>query len=151
SARLSGRFEIGAARGGRWVLDMAHNLDGVERLLETAVVAELPRPWIAVVGILADKPWRAMLSKLAETLDGLVITRPGEAPRSRRWDPEMVATSLAGSLRCRVETVERLDEALQRGNELSGQGTVFVTGSAYTVGAARSWLDFPVTLEATRR
>lgn len=137
-AEWRGRLQVEPREDGTWIFDVAHNPDAVATLARALKVLSPPRPLTAVVGILADKDWSAMLGQLAGCADALVLTVPPGAPAERRWDPRAAAEAAPVG---RIEIVEEIAAALRRGRELAGQGTVLVTGSFYTVGAALALLD----------
>jgi folylpolyglutamate synthase/dihydropteroate synthase len=97
----------------------------------------LARPRIAVVGMLADKDWRAVLSRLALDMDVMILARPAAAG-GRQWDPHEARAWLSRELDVSVEVCVDVAEAVVRGCALAGSGTLLVTGSAYTVGEARA-------------
>jgi dihydrofolate synthase / folylpolyglutamate synthase len=132
--RLAGRFQ----RVPPWVFDVAHNPDGIRVLLDTVRLAELPGPLAAVVSVLADKDWRAMLDALGPAVSHLVLTTAPTAPASRAWD----IVEVAGYARDRgwSHSVEvDFDAALASGRRLGA--TVLVTGSFHTVGDAMDRLQ----------
>ncbi len=130
-----GRLQVERRRGRTWILDVAHNPAGVEALAATLRELEPPRPWSVVVGILGDKDWRAMLPPLFRPADGAFLTQAPTAPEHRRWNPEEALAAIEGTFP--AEVIPDLDEALARAQEASAPaGTVVVTGSHYTVGAA---------------
>lgn len=132
-ARLPGRLQIERAHGRTWVFDVAHNPHAAAALSSAVSTLSVPEPVVALVGILADKDWSAILRHLAEAVNSLVLTVPPGAPAERRWSPETAAASLPEQ---RVEVVEGIESALERAGVLAGSGTVLVTGSFFTVGAA---------------
>jgi dihydrofolate synthase/folylpolyglutamate synthase len=133
-----GRAELIDSGGRTWLLDVAHNPAGVASLAETLDALDLAPPLVALVGILADKDWGAMLAPLLERCEHVVLTQPPTAPLERRWDPAAVAATLTGapSLRAQADFTEALHEAAR----LAGAGTVVVTGSVHTVGGAMKLL-----------
>jgi len=140
SARIPGRFEMWRDGGVTWILDIAHNPSGLATLRRALRTVRPPRPWIGVVSILADKPWGDMLEGVRQDLDVVVLTQANSSPVSRRWDPKRAAAFLDGN-GPEVRVVEDLEVALSTARELCGAGTVLVTGSAHTVGDARTLLD----------
>ncbi|MBK8006241.1 MAG: bifunctional folylpolyglutamate synthase/dihydrofolate synthase [Gemmatimonadetes bacterium] len=130
-ARIPGRFD----RRGKWLFDVAHNPDSMRALVTALGAADLPRPIHALVSILGDKEWPAMLVRLDEAVDkGILTVAPTAA--GRRWDldwlrrwledparpPARASWSLQPEFREALAAVER------------GAGTVLVTGSFHTVG-----------------
>ncbi|WP_419161864.1 bifunctional folylpolyglutamate synthase/dihydrofolate synthase [Candidatus Palauibacter sp.] len=137
--RLPGRFELrreGPA-GGTWVFDIAHNPAAAEALCATLAELSPPRPLVAVVGLLADKDWKAVLGRLALDSDHMILTCPA-APECRVWDPAEAQAWMSRKGAGDVTVSVSVAEAVARGRELAGSGTVLVTGSAYTVGEART-------------
>jgi len=126
SARWPGRFE----RIDGFVLDGAHNPDGIRALVQTLRGEDVGA---VVFGALADKDWRAMLS----ALDAVDAPRFFAAPHGRP------AALLDGAT--------SLDEALAAARRVAGSRTVVICGSIYLVGEARAKLlglpsDPPVAL-----
>ena len=136
---LPGRFEVWrpGPGGPTLVFDIAHNPTAAEVLSDTVAALSLPRPRIAVVGMLGDKDWRAVLSRLALDMDAIILTRPA-GPEGRQWDPVEAAAWLSRGRGRVVEVHGGISDAVLRGRALAGPGTLLVTGSAYTVGEARA-------------
>lgn len=135
AVRWPGRFQVVGARGRTWVLDVAHNPAGVRTLAGALDELDPPRPRIVLVGILGDKDWKAMLPPLFAGADAAILTQPPAAPEHRRWDPEAALAEVEAPPR--TEIVPDFGRALDRAVRGSGpEGTVVVTGSHYTVGAA---------------
>ena len=133
-AEWSGRYERIDTETGTFLLDGAHNPDGVAALLET-VRTQDERPAVLVFGAVADKPALEMLSALRPLAAHAVYVAPGgKAP----FDPLALAQHRAG------EVAPTVRAALARARELAGEGLVLVAGSLYLVGEARSLLlDLP--------
>ncbi len=137
-ARLAGRFQVERRWGRTWILDVAHNVEGARVLRETLSEVAAPRPRTAVVAILADKPWEAILGELAPAADHIILTVPRSAPPARRWHPEdALALFPPGSARVCPDPGAALAEAR---SAVPPAGSVIVTGSMYTVGEALAWL-----------
>jgi len=134
TVRHRGRAEVRVIGGRTWLFDVAHNPAGIIALADTLDRLDLPRPRVALVGVLADKDWKSMLPPLLERVEGAVLTVPPSAPADRRWDPAAAATTLGGS--SRLTAVEGFGEALAEAAARAGGGTVLVTGSVHTVGNA---------------
>ncbi len=138
--RIPGRFEVIPEGDTTWVFDIAHNREGIDVVIDTLHEMGAPRPWVAVAGILADKPWSGMLGMLRIDTQAIILTQPGSAPKSRRWNLTEVARQGAEDL-FDVRVEEDLEAALVLAREIGRDGTVLVTGSAYTVGEARRLLS----------
>ena len=127
--RLPGRFQI----LGKYVLDVAHNPDGMKSLVSTVAQLKLESPRIAVFGVLADKDWRKMLTLLSSVVDQVVLVAPPTAPASRAWNlEEALRFAYDNSINARIESdfVEAIRDAGATAE------TVIVTGSFHTVGDA---------------
>ena len=129
SVRLPGRFQ----RVGRWIFDVAHNTDGARTLAASLRSVEKELPVTALLCVLADKDWRAMIDELATVVDRFILTAAPTAPASRAWSlPEVfdyatrqgVQASAFGDFELALAEAKRAD------------GTVVVTGSFHTVGDA---------------
>ena len=145
AVRSPGRLE--AVRAAPTVLvDAAHNPHGMAATVAAVGEAFDFRRLVGVVGVLADKDARAMLSVLEPVLDEVVITQ-NSSPRADPADQlAAVAVEVFGAERVTVEP--RLDDALETAvrlaeespdGVLSGAG-VLVTGSVITAGEARTML-----------
>ena len=124
TVRVPGRFE----RRGRWILDVAHNPAGVEALVATLEAEAPARPLHAVFAALADKDRPRMVRLLSRVVDRIWVSVPPSAPPDRGVPPAALETG--PGLVSEPEFHRALDEA-QR-----DAGTVLVTGSFHTVGAA---------------
>jgi dihydrofolate synthase/folylpolyglutamate synthase len=129
SVKLPGRFQ----RVGNYILDVAHNPDGIRLLVSSLKSLEPAEPIVVVLGVLADKNWRDMMRALGQVAEKLVLVLPPTSPESRAWDPlEANAFAHAHGLDARVESDFR--KAIVA--TAKSAGTVVVTGSFHTVGDA---------------
>ncbi|CAN5583625.1 folylpolyglutamate synthase/dihydrofolate synthase family protein [soil metagenome] len=129
SVRLPGRFQ----RVGRWVFDVAHNPDGARTLAASLRSVAHDPPVTALLCILADKDWRAMIDELAAVADRFILTSAPTAPASRAWSLDD-ALGYADTRGLRASAIGDFDEALAEAKR--ADGTVVVTGSFHTVGDA---------------
>jgi dihydrofolate synthase/folylpolyglutamate synthase len=134
SVEYHGRDEIRIVDGRTWLFDVAHNTAGILSLVDTIDRLELPRPLVALVGVLGDKDWRSMLPPLLSRMDAAILTQPPSAPPERRWNPQEAADQVASLTRLRV--VDDFVRAVGGAAERAGSGTIVVTGSVHTVGSA---------------
>jgi dihydrofolate synthase / folylpolyglutamate synthase len=129
SVSLPGRFQM----IGDVILDVAHNPEGIAALITTLESVKPAAPIAFVLGVLADKDWKVMVSAAAAVADLIVLTHPPGAPSERRWDIDTVkADADRKSVRVSVEPL--LVDALELARQSAA--TTVVTGSFYTVGAA---------------
>lgn len=129
-----GRDEVARIDGRTWLFDVAHNTAGIHSLVDTIDRLELPRPVVALIGVLGDKEWHEMLPPLLSRVDAAFLTQPPSAPLERRWDPVEVADEVDALTVVRV--VEDFVDAMRRAADRASEGTVVVTGSVHTVGSA---------------
>lgn len=116
------------AWAGQWILDGAHNPDGVKAL---AVAVGRESIGAVVFGALADKEWREMLDVLAHLRAPRVYVAPhGRLPAA----PELLASVLPGA------PAASLPDALRRAREAAREAAVVIAGSLYLVGEARALL-----------
>ncbi|MGH7342454.1 MAG: bifunctional folylpolyglutamate synthase/dihydrofolate synthase, partial [Candidatus Rokuibacteriota bacterium] len=136
AVRWPGRLQTERLLARTWVFDVAHNVAAVQALVRALPELGLPRPLVALVGVLGDKDWKKMMVPIAAAADAVVLTQPPTAPADRRWDPDRV---LALVPMPGAEVVHDFSDALARARQLAGRGgdgTVLVTGSFHTVGDA---------------
>ncbi len=134
SVRWPGRVQVVQIEGTRWVFDVAHNAAGMEALVTTLESLRVERPLIVLAGVLGDKDWGKMLPGLFSLADGVILTQPPSAPSERRWDPALVAASMAPGLSLVVEI--DFERATAMAAARARGGTAVVTGSCHTVGDA---------------
>jgi dihydrofolate synthase / folylpolyglutamate synthase len=142
-ARWPGRLQIVEDGGTTWLFDVAHNPAGIAVLGEALDSLALPRPWVLVAGILADKEWHVMLPPLLRRTDAAILSIPASAPAARRWDPDDAARRLRAEFP-RTRSIPELPRALDRALTMAPHGTVIVTGSIHTVGDAMTHRGLPV-------
>lgn len=133
-----GRDELEVIGGVTWLLDVAHNTAGIHSLVDTIDRLDLPRPRVALVGVLGDKEWSSMLPPLLSRVDRAVLTQPPTAPPERRWDPATAAAAVPGITHLDVD--DDFDRAFNAVRRQAAGGTVVVTGSVHTVGGAMKLL-----------
>lgn len=138
AVRHHGRDEVKRVGDTTFLFDVAHNTAGIRSLVDTIDRLELPRPLVALVGVLGDKDWHEMLPALLSRVEGAVLTQPPSAPAERRWDPVLAADVVEGLTVVRV--IDDFVAAMERARDKAGRGTVVVTGSVHTVGSAMSLL-----------
>jgi dihydrofolate synthase / folylpolyglutamate synthase len=143
AARWPGRLQRARAWGTNWLLDVAHNPDGVRALAEELDHGEDPVPRVLLCAILGDKDHAEMLRPLLERVDAAVLTVAPSSPTARRWDPTAAAADHAAH-GVPVRVIPDFEQALLRASTLAAHGTVVVTGSVHTVGDAMVLLDLPV-------
>jgi dihydrofolate synthase/folylpolyglutamate synthase len=134
SIALPGRFQ----RVGRWIFDVAHNPSGAEALADTIVAVSPPRPLTALLAVLGDKDWRAVMRALARVTDDVVLTLPPSAPAARVWSLDE-ALAFARTLSWNAVAEPSFDAALARADTMGS--TMLITGSFYTVGDAMARLQ----------
>jgi dihydrofolate synthase/folylpolyglutamate synthase len=137
AVRSPGRLEV-LGHEPLVLLDGAHNVAGAETL-RAALAEEFPTsPRSLVVGLLREKEPHEMLAALdAQHVARLICCRP---PSPRALDPAEVAAAAVdlGVRPERVEIFDTVDDAVAYALDVtSADQQVIVTGSLYTVGAAR--------------
>jgi dihydrofolate synthase/folylpolyglutamate synthase len=138
SARSPGRLEIVRRTDGPpVVLDGAHNPAGAQALSIALREEFAYRNRIVVLGILGDKDVEAIVDALLDVADHVVVTEP---PSSRAAPADRVAKA-ARQAGATVEMATDVPTALELASGLAAaEDAVVVTGSLYTVGAARTAL-----------
>ncbi len=134
SVRLPGRFQ----RVGHWVFDVAHNPDGARTLAASLRSVAHDAPVTAVLCILGDKDWRAMIDALATVVDRFILTDAPTAPSSRAWSISE-AFAYATERGFSATAVPDFQDALRQADDAGG--TAVVTGSFHTVGDAMERLQ----------
>lgn len=139
SIHLPARFQ----RFEKYIFDVAHNPAGAAALAATITKISPPHPRTALVAMLGDKDWRGFLGALAPVVDRLFITTPPDAPAGREFDAG-AAYEYSVAQGWNAELDLNFDDAVTRVSKRCG--TVVITGSFHTVGAAMSRLQrVPIT------
>lgn len=136
-ARWEGRLELAARRPDLY-LDGAHNPASARAL--AGALSRLKKKYnrlVLVIGILADKDYKGMLSELLPPADHVIATRP---QYSRGMDHQTLAAEI-GRMHTSVSISPRIEDALQAALAVSSpDDLIVVTGSLYVVGEARGLL-----------
>jgi len=141
SVRSPGRLEV-VGHQPLVLLDGAHNVAGAQALVAALAEEFATARRTLVIGLLREKEPHEMLDALGAThASALVLCRP---PTPRAHDPATVADAAhdLGVDRDRIIVVDEVAEAVARALSVTPpDGQVVITGSLYTVGAARSVLS----------
>jgi dihydrofolate synthase/folylpolyglutamate synthase len=136
--RSPGRLEV-VGHQPLLLLDGAHNVAGAQALAHALDEEFASGPRTLVVGLLREKEPHEMLDALGlHSVSHIVCTRP---PTPRALDPVEVANAALdrGLTDDQVDVVESVPDAVARAlDRTPADGQVIVTGSLYTVGAARA-------------
>lgn len=134
--RWPGRLEMVSTQP-CMILDGAHNLAAARNLARFLASNYSARRIILVVGILDDKPYRAMLKDLVPRCQKVIITRP---EIERALDPEILKQAAAHYGKD-IQIIPTVSMALQHAMEQAGQEDVIcVAGSLYVVAEAKAFL-----------
>lgn len=119
------------------VMDVAHNPAGMSAMITSLVEAFAFERAVFVIGILRDKDHGGIMSEVAR-VGGTVIATEA---RNARSVPASELAEAARGFGMDAETIEDVEEALDRAREIAGEADLIcVTGSNYVVGAARDVL-----------
>jgi dihydrofolate synthase/folylpolyglutamate synthase len=137
AVRWPGRLEV-VSKDPFVLLDGAHNPSAVRTLTTFLKNGRAPRRIILVLGILKDKAWKPMLRELAGVADRMILTRP---QYERAADPEVLA-AFVRPIRQELRVICRLPDAVSLALDEARRGDlVCITGSLYTVGEAKAYLE----------
>ena len=138
AVRSPGRLEvIRSAAAAPVILDGAHNPAGITSLAIARAHEFAFRNGVVVLGILGDKDIDAMVDALRPIADHVVVTQPP----SERAAPADQLEKVARAAGLSVEVADTVEEALDLARGVASDAdAVVVTGSLYTVGAARTAL-----------
>ena len=119
----------------RYLLDGAHNTDGVRNLAKTLGEKFKYGKIVGVWGAMVDKDLSTTLGLVVPLVDELIITQPdGE----RSATPEQIYSILDSEQKGKARCVANVDEALLAAQETAEDGDlIIVGGSLYLVGAVR--------------
>ncbi|MGB3211894.1 MAG: folylpolyglutamate synthase/dihydrofolate synthase family protein [Desulforhopalus sp.] len=138
------RQENGSAKTGnntkflRYLLDGAHNTDGVRNLAKTLGENFKYGRLVGIWGSMIDKDITTTLGLILPFVDNLILTQPdGE----RSATPEQIYALLNAEQQQKARCIAQVDEALRTAQETAEAGDLIVVGgSLYLVGAVRHLL-----------
>ncbi len=135
-ARWPGRLEIASQRP-LVILDGAHNLAAARNLARHLESSYQGRKITMVIGILDDKPFAAILRRLARCCRKMIFTQPqtGRALPARRLYDAAAAYNVQRQIR--IPVAEAVSQALE---SAAGDDVVCIAGSLYVVGEAKTAL-----------
>ncbi|MFP4668852.1 MAG: bifunctional folylpolyglutamate synthase/dihydrofolate synthase, partial [Desulfobacterales bacterium] len=120
------------------IIDGAHNLIAARRLAAFLEDYTEKQKITLVIGILDDKPYRAMLKSLVPLCHKIIITRP-------KIERSLPAARLAKAVRQmtdQAEIIEDVAEAVSRAMETTSENDIVcIAGSLYVVGEAKAALE----------
>ena len=134
SAHMPARIEV-MRRHPLLLLDGCHNPDGARALAETLTKAEYEENLVGVMGMLADKDYKAMLSDLAPCFAKVFTVTPA-CPRALSADALQKEARFHRDAEAAASVPEALHKALDYCEENNLAGVV-VCGSLYLAAEAR--------------
>jgi dihydrofolate synthase/folylpolyglutamate synthase len=139
ATRWPGRLEV-FSREPFILLDGAHNPSAVKTLKKFLENSFPSRRLTMVVGILEDKAWKPMLRDLVAVADRMILTKP---QYERAADPHELA-SFVRPFKQDLVVIPKLPDAISFALDETGNAdAVCITGSLYTVGDAKAYLEGP--------
>jgi dihydrofolate synthase/folylpolyglutamate synthase len=122
----------------RYLLDGAHNLDGVKNLAKTLRLKFSYENLICIWGAMADKDLAGTLAVMAPLADHLILTQPdGERSASVDYIYSYLPDEKKVSVNCVSEGIEALALAQSKATD---KDLIVIGGSLYLIGAMRSLL-----------
>ena len=132
-----GRLEI-VSESPRIILDGAHNLVAAKNLAAFLAQETDQRPITMVIGILDDKPYKAMLSALIPVTQKVIFTRP----KIDRGLPPETLFAEARQYGKEMMLLPDVQEAVQQAiSQATPDDIICIAGSLYVVGEARAALS----------
>jgi dihydrofolate synthase/folylpolyglutamate synthase len=147
AVRWPARFEV-AADAPTVIIDGAHNVDSMERLVETVREVYAHRPVIVVLGTSRDKDVEGMLRTLAPVAKQIFAV---QSANPRAWEAAQIG-AMARSQQIPTAEFSRVAEAVAAARATAGlTGVVVVTGSLYVAAEARVVLGLAQTSSLEHR
>lgn len=135
--RWQGRLEV-VSRSPFVILDGAHNLMASRNLAKFLSSSFKDKAVTLVIGILDDKPYKAMLKSLLPSCTRVIVT---QAKIGRAIPPKTLAQE-AEEIHSKVTSIPDVADALTHAvNTLPRNGAVCVAGSLYVVGEAKAFIE----------
>ena len=136
-AQWYGRFEI-VTESPLTILDCAHNLDSLRKLMEALAEVYPDKKIRVVLGIMQDKPYRECIEIIARFAHHITLTRPRQERSLNPADQAGEAFMTTGA----VDIIEDIPQALITNQKRCGPDELIcVTGSIFTVAEAREHIE----------
>jgi dihydrofolate synthase/folylpolyglutamate synthase len=132
-----GRLEI-VCNAPLIILDGAHNPSAVavlERFLRSQIDS---RRLTMIIGILRDKAWKRMLRRLASVARRIILTQPQYERAGDAEEQSEFVKRLIDNVTVKPRVSDAISFATQR---MSANDALCITGSLYTVGEAKAYLE----------
>ncbi|MGP0630565.1 bifunctional folylpolyglutamate synthase/dihydrofolate synthase [Nitrospina sp. 32_T5] len=136
TAQWAGRLEV-VNESPLTLLDCAHNLDSLQKLMEALKELYPSRKLRIVLGIMQDKPYRECIEIVARFAHHITLARP-------RQDRSLNPADLAGETFSigPLEIIEDVPQALiANQKQCEPDELICVTGSIFTVAEAREYIE----------
>ena len=137
AARMPARIEV-LRRHPLLLLDGCHNPDGAKMLADTLTHADFEENLVGVMGVLADKDYKDMLSDLAPCFAKVYTVTPN-CPRALSAEDLQKEARFHTEAEAAGSVPEALRKAIDYADENNLAGVV-VCGSLYLAAEARPWL-----------
>jgi len=136
-AQWSGRLEI-VNESPLILLDCAHNLDSLQKLMEALTEVYPDKKIRVVLGIMQDKPYRECIEIVARFAHHITLTRPRQERSLNPADLAGEAFMATGA----VDIIENIPQALVANQKQCGPDELIcITGSIFTVAEAREYIE----------
>ena len=137
---LSGRRELRDVAGVHYVLDVAHNPDAVNKLLEYLSLNHCNGRTLCVFSVMGDKDIDAMIDAASGAFDAWFLAALPELPRAAQ--PSDVAARLHQAGQGMISVSKNVRQAFRRAQTLLAPGDrLVIFGSFHTVAAVMPLLD----------
>lgn len=131
------RFEL-VRKNPDFVLDGAHNVDGVDKFISNIKFYYSNNKKIAIFGVLADKDYNDMLSKIVPTFDVFITVTPDS---DRAMSSDKLKEIISELTTKEVFAFDDYKQAIDKAIELSkSEDVISAFGSLYFVGEVRKLL-----------
>ena len=118
------------------LLDGAHNLEGIKKLVDSLKNDFQYKKIILVIGILSDKSINEMLSEITPIADIIVTTKSRNKRASNPFELKKMIKKVGFNKNIIVE--ERINDAIKNAKKLADRNDLIcITGSLFTVGEAK--------------
>ena len=128
-----GRFEI-MSQDPLVIIDGAHNVDGIRQLKNSLNFYYPDRPYVLILGILADKDTHTMADMIARDAASVICVTPNSERASLAYDLYEYIHSFNDHVTWKEDYLEALELALE---QIPDDGLLIASGSLYMVGDLR--------------
>ncbi|MBS4535937.1 bifunctional folylpolyglutamate synthase/dihydrofolate synthase [Clostridium sp. D2Q-14] len=137
NSRWMGRLEL-IRQEPRILIDGAHNVQGIQTLVENIETIFSYDRLILIIGLLRDKDVEEIISIIAPKVDRILITEPENPRKMIAKDLSFIVNKYNSNLKCKENIKDAIELSYE---EYEENDLILIAGSLYLIGEARKIIN----------